>query len=73
MHELIREHSMRAWAATQRGEENPLIDSLCGDRRLLGYAGAGEMRDWLDASNYVGDAPERAIYMVESIRKTVQA
>jgi adenylosuccinate lyase len=73
MHELIREHSMRAWAATQRGEENPLIDSLCADRRLLGYAAADEMRDWLDASNYVGDAPERAAGMGETIRATVQA
>lgn len=72
MHEVIREHSMRAWAATQRGEENPLIESLCADRRLLGFAAADEMRDWLDASDYVGDAPERAVGMVELIRTMVQ-
>lgn len=68
MHELIREHSMLAWAATQQGEPNPLIASLCADATLLRYATADEMRAWLDASGYVGDAPARARQLAQSIR-----
>ncbi len=67
-HEVIREHSMLAWAATQRGESNPLIDALCADESLLRFASAGEMRGWLDASGYVGDAPERARQLARAIR-----
>jgi adenylosuccinate lyase len=70
MHEVIREHSMGAWAAAQRGEPNPLIDSLCADKSLERYANADELRAWLDASGYIGDAAERARQLAQSIRAT---
>ncbi len=60
MHEVIREHSMAAWAAVQVGAPNPLAGALCGDPRLVAYAPPDQLAAWLDASDYVGDAPARA-------------
>jgi adenylosuccinate lyase len=60
LHEVIREHAMAAWAEVQAGRPNPLVESLCADPRIIQYATPGQARAWLDASDYVGDAPERA-------------
>ena len=60
LHETIREHSMTAWAAIRRGEPNPLVDLLCNDSRITFHASRDHVLAWLDASGYVGDAPERA-------------
>ncbi|HEY3290636.1 MAG TPA: adenylosuccinate lyase [Anaerolineae bacterium] len=60
MHELIRGHSLAAWAALNSGSPNPLIDALCADPVVCQYMSASEARTLLDASDYVGDAPQRA-------------
>ena len=60
LHEVIREHSLAAWAQIRRGEANPLVDLLCDDPRITQYAAPDEVRRWLDAAGYVGDAPARA-------------
>jgi len=60
MHELIRVHSLSAWAALNTGAPNPLVDALCADPTVTGYVGAEQARALLDASDYVGDAPQRA-------------
>jgi len=71
LHEVIREHALAAWAAVQAGAANPLIDALCADPRLARYwpDAADEMRGLLDASGYVGDAPQRARALAGMIRK----
>jgi adenylosuccinate lyase len=60
MHELIRQHSLLAWARVSAGGPNPLIDSLCADPLVLRHINASAARALLDASAYVGDAPVRA-------------
>ena len=60
MHEIIRAHSMAAWARIERGESNPLADLLSSDAEITRYLSSYEVRLLLDASNYVGDAPQRA-------------
>ena len=60
MHEVIREHSLRAWAALQAGTTNPLIDGLCADPRVLAHLDRAQARTLLNADAYVGDAPARA-------------
>jgi adenylosuccinate lyase len=72
LHETIREHAMTAWAAIRRGEPNPLIDLLCADSRITQYAIRNNVRAWLDASGYVGDAPERARALAEMLRRELQ-
>jgi adenylosuccinate lyase len=59
-HEVIREHSLAAWAKLNEGEPNPLIDSLCADARVAHYVASDEARNLLNADAYVGDAPQRA-------------
>jgi adenylosuccinate lyase len=68
LHEVIREHSLVAWACIRHGEANPLIDLLCRDPRITQYAAPGEVRLWLDASDYVGDAPARARHFAAALR-----
>jgi adenylosuccinate lyase len=69
MHERIREHSLAAWAAMQRGEDNPLADLMQKDEALSALVGEGEITDLMNADAYVGDAPQRAVGLAEAIRK----
>ncbi len=59
-HERIREHSLVAWARVNAGEPNPLAASLCADAYITRYVSPEDARALLDASDYVGDAPQRA-------------
>ena len=71
LHEVIREHSMTAWAAVQAGEANLLSDLLAGDERLLAHLPAEQITALLDATRHVGDAPERTRRLAELIRAEV--
>ena len=71
MHERIREHSMAAWAAVQRGEANPLADLLTGDEGMARYLPAGAVREVLERGAHAGDAPERARALAATIRARV--
>ena len=68
MHELIRQHSLQAWARVSNGEANPLIDALCADPLVMHYLSASEAHALLDASVYVGDAPARAQALARKAR-----
>jgi adenylosuccinate lyase len=72
LHEIIREHAMTAWADVQAGRSNSLIESLCRDSRITQHASRDHLLAWLDASDYVGDAPERARAFAEMLRRTLQ-
>ncbi len=67
MHEHLREQSLAAWAALADGQPNPLIESLASSPALADYLSAEQIRALLDASGYVGDAPERARQFAASI------
>lgn len=71
MHEIIREHSIAAWADVQRGADNPMSDSLSSDHRITSYIPSEEVRLLLDASGYLGDAPQRTRIILSRIRKTI--
>lgn len=60
MHEVIREHSLAAWARLNTGEANPLIDALCSDERVTAFISSDAARELMNADVYVGDAPTRA-------------
>jgi adenylosuccinate lyase len=68
MHEVLREHSLAAWAALADGGANPLADRLAASPALQAYLTPDEIRALLDASNYVGDAPERARHFAVELR-----
>jgi adenylosuccinate lyase len=71
MHEVIREHSMAAWAAVQAGKVNPLAELLTRDGRLLAHLSPERITELLDATQHVGDAPERTRSLAALIRAEV--
>ena len=71
MHEILRDVAMQAWSAVEAGESNPLVELLAEDARLLRYLDAATIRASLEARDYVGDAPERALALAQRIRDTV--
>lgn len=69
MHEVIRQHSLVAWDATERGEPNLLADRLATDPAVLAVLASEQVRALLNANDYVGDAPQRARELAALIRK----
>jgi len=72
MHEHIRESSMVAWAAIQRGEDNPLVELLASDAAMTAYLSPIEMRSILMQGAGVGDAPSRSRDLAQAIRQAAQ-
>jgi len=68
LHEVIREHSMHAWAEVKSGCANPLIEALCADERIARHLDPERARALLDARDYVGDAPKRARLIAAKIK-----
>jgi adenylosuccinate lyase len=60
LHEHLREQGMAAWAAIAQGQPNPLVSLLTESSLLQTYLSPETIRALLDASAYVGDAPQRA-------------
>ncbi len=69
MHEVLRVHSMAAWESVRAGQPNPLPDLLASDPRLTAYLPPDRIRGLLDATGYVGDAPDRARALAQEIRR----
>lgn len=72
LHEVIREQSLHAWQALQAGEPNPLVENLLADARITDLLEPAMVRSLLDASDYVGDAPQRAKALAGQIREALQ-
>lgn len=70
-HEVIRGESLKAWAAVQNGQPNPLMGLLSGNEKVLEYMSAEEIRSCLDASDYIGMAPRRALVIAGRIREAI--
>ncbi len=71
MHEIIREHSLAAWAELAVGQSNPLPELLAGDPRITQHLSSTRIIALLNASQYVGDAPERARKLAGHIKETI--
>jgi adenylosuccinate lyase len=69
MHERLRQHSLSAWDAVRDDKPNPLFDQLASDTALLHYLQPARIRELLDASTYVGLAPELARATVTRIQE----
>jgi adenylosuccinate lyase len=68
MHEVIREHALRAWVEVGAGRSNPLIETLCADPRVTTWVDAATARTLLEAQGYLGHAPQRAWRMAAKLR-----
>ncbi len=68
MHECLRQHSLRAWQAIREGQPNPLVDALAGDETVRRYLSSDDVRQIMSAGSYIGNAPEKARAMVNTLR-----
>ncbi len=73
MHEVIREHSLAAWAEVAQGQANPLFLRLSTDARVTNHLNAEKVAMLMDASHYVGDAPQRARAMAKDIQAAINS
>jgi adenylosuccinate lyase len=71
LHEAIRESAMQAYAALAEGGLNPLATLLADDERITHLVEPAEVREMLDPTAHVGDAPERARRLSKRIRDTL--
>lgn len=68
LHEVIREHSLEAWAHIQQGHDNPLVKRLSEEPRLTELVSAEDIPDLLRAETHIGDSPDRARRMAQALR-----
>ena len=71
MHERLRQHSLAAWDAVQAGLPNPLRNLVCSDPEFQHFLSVEDLHQRMDASHHLGDAPARARWLVEDIRKAL--
>ena len=71
MHERLRGHTLVAWEAVQAGQSNPLVERICQDDVFLEYIKEPQLRGLMEARHYLGDAPQRAHALVETIRQAI--
>lgn len=71
LHEIIREHSLRAWEALRQGKPNFLVGALCADDRITQWVDTEQARELLRAEAHIGDAPERALALAARVRQVV--
>ncbi len=71
LHEVIRESAMRAYDELAAGNSNPLATLLADDERIARWVDPAEVRERLDPSEHVGDAPDRARRLARRIRETI--
>jgi adenylosuccinate lyase len=70
-HEWIRDASLQAWAAMQRGEENPLGELLIADERIGALLDVSTVRELMRGEGHVGNSAERARAFATQIYTTV--
>ncbi len=71
LHEVIRQHSMTAWAAMREGKSNPLAALIAADERVTSLVDAAQISELLRAEGHIGDAPERARNLANKIRNSL--
>jgi adenylosuccinate lyase len=71
LHEIIREHSLKAWEALRNDQPNPLVETLSSDERITRLVAPAQVRELLKADAHIGDAPERARKLAADIRASV--
>ncbi len=72
LHERLREHSLKAWAAINSGQPNPLPGALAGDMQILRHLQPARLKELMQADAYTGTASERARDIARAIRARLE-
>lgn len=67
IHELIRELSQTAWNDVQKGKSNPMETLLIKNDEIKKYLSPIQIRQSMDITKHIGDAPERALRLANKI------
>lgn len=67
LHERLREHSLAAWQAVQKGLPNPLKTLLKADPEIASRLPEQELDALMDLASYTGIAKERALALAAQI------
>ena len=70
-HALLRNHSLKAWEAVQRGEKNPLIDLVGSDTAINSKISSLELDELFRVESYTGIAEKRAREIAAAIRDQI--
>ncbi len=69
LHETIRRHALTAWAAVERGVENPLASLLMADPAVTALLPPDEVRGTLAAAPDVGEAPALSLSFARKLHE----
>ena len=67
----LRNYSLKAWGAVQRGEKNPLIDLVGSDTAINSKISSLELDELFRVESYTGIAEKRAREMAAAIRDQI--
>ena len=66
-HEILREHSLKAWDSMQSGGENNLFSLVSRDKRISRLLPEKELKALFDVSKHVGLAVEKSDWIAKDI------
>jgi adenylosuccinate lyase len=72
MHERLRELAIEAWDSVEKGKGNPLGDLITQESDFHEFLSEDQLRELLDAGQYLGDASDRARALSQMIRKSAR-
>lgn len=67
MHEILRTISLVAWQKIQDGQPNPMEELLLNNKQIKKYLDKNDLKKLLYVKNHIGNAPERALKLVQKI------
>jgi len=71
MHELVRDHSMRAWETVRAGDPNPLTENLSTDPNVLNFLTTEQVIELMNYAHHVGNAPQKSRQLAKTIEETL--
>ena len=72
MHEVLRQLSMTAWQALEKGEPNPLAELVARDEQVAKWVAPDDLRQLFAIEGYTGMAEPRAREIAQKIRACIK-
>ena len=72
MHEVLRQLSMTAWQALEKGEPNPLAELVARDDQVAKWVAPDDLRQLFAIERYTGMAEPRAREIAQKIRACIK-
>lgn len=73
MHEVLRELSLKAWEEMEAGKENPLINMMGNDKRIVMYLSKTEIEKMSDPKQHLGLAPKRCRLLLRNLQNELSS